>query len=60
MSDKPEIVQIKMDKPMKSEVQAPTAALRIKINQNKNIVVYNRINGYILDALMKAVFNDAH
>jgi hypothetical protein len=57
MSGKPEIVQVQMDRPM---IQQPTKALHIKIGQNKTVVVYNHANGYIVDALMKAVFNDAH
>jgi hypothetical protein len=60
MADKPEIVQIKMDKPLHSQIQGPTKALQIKIDVNKSVVVYNHIQSYILEALMKAVFDDAH
>ena len=59
MENKPEIVQIKMDRPPRAQPSAPSKALQIKINQNKSVVVYNHIQGYILDALMKAVFSDA-
>lgn len=60
MADKPGIVQIKMDKMLRSQIQAPTKALQIKIDTNKAAVVYNHIQGYILEAFMKAVFIDAH
>lgn len=60
MADKPEIVQIKLDKSVHSQIQAPTKALQMKFDTNKSVVVYNRIQGYILEALMKAVFTDAH
>lgn len=60
MADKLEIVQIKMDKTLHSQIQASTKALQIKIDSNKSVVVYNHIQGYILEALMKAVFTDAH
>ncbi|MFD1399838.1 hypothetical protein ACFQ41_11010 [Lacticaseibacillus suilingensis] len=32
MADKPEIVQIKIDKTLHSQIQAPTKALQIKID----------------------------
>lgn len=60
MADKLEIVQIKLDKSVHSQIQAPTKALEIKIDTNKSVLVYNHIQGYILEALMKAVFTDAH
>ncbi|WP_390406134.1 hypothetical protein [Lacticaseibacillus jixiensis] len=60
MAEKPEIVEIKMDKPLRPQVQASTKALQIKIDANKSVVVYNHIQSYILEALMKAVFTDAH
>lgn len=60
MSEKPEIVEIKMDKPLRPQVQASTKALQIKIDANKSVVVYNHIQSYILEALTKAVFTDAH
>ncbi|WKF85848.1 hypothetical protein [Lacticaseibacillus pantheris] len=60
MENKPEIVQIRMDRPLRSQTSAPSKALQIKLNQNKSVVVYNHIQSYILEALMKAVFNDAH
>ena len=60
MENKPEIVQIKMDRPLRAQNTAPSKALQIKLDQNKSVVVYNHIQSYILEALMKAVFNDAH
>ncbi|WP_390410678.1 hypothetical protein [Lacticaseibacillus jixiensis] len=35
-------------------------ALQIKLADNESVIVYNHIQGYILDALMKAVFDRAH
>ncbi|MCP9305877.1 MAG: hypothetical protein ABF920_11605 [Lacticaseibacillus paracasei] len=51
MADKPEIVQIKMDKTLHSQIQAPNKALQIKIDSNKSVVVYNHIQG--LDCIIK-------
>ena len=51
MADKPEIVQIKMDKTLHSQIQAPNKALKIKIDSNKSVVVYNHIQG--LDCIIK-------
>ncbi len=31
-------------------------AMQFQIDQNKTVVIYNRINNYILDAFLKAVF----
>lgn len=36
----------------------PTKAFQMRINDQKTIVVYNRIQSYILDALLKAVLRD--
>lgn len=52
-----DIVQVKLDQPKQT---APTKALQMRLGDNKTVVVYNHINGYILDALMKAVFDDAN
>ncbi|MDM5047631.1 MULTISPECIES: hypothetical protein [Lactobacillaceae] len=62
MADKPDIVQIKMDQPNTPARSAAAAskALQIKLADNQSVIVYNHIQGYILDALMKAVFNRAH
>lgn len=37
MADKPEIVQIKMDCPLRMQATAPSKALQIKIDQNKSV-----------------------
>ncbi|MBG1272260.1 hypothetical protein FND55_01085 [Lactobacillus paracasei subsp. paracasei] len=61
MEDKPDIVRIKLDQDhRRPETYAATRALQLKLGNNKTVIVYNHIQGYILDALMKAVFNDAH
>lgn len=61
MEEKPEIVRIKLEEDQRhSQFSAPTKAFQIKIDTNKTLVVYNHIQGYILDALMRAVFTDAH
>lgn len=59
--DKPDIVRIKLDEEhRRPDLNPSTKALQLKIGNNKTVVVYNYIQGYILDALMKAVFDDAH
>jgi len=30
------------------------------VGQNKSVIIYNKANGYIVDALLKAVFNNSH
>ena len=61
MSDKPDIVQIKMDQPnLPRPAAVESKALQIKLADNESVIVYNHIQGYILDALMKAVFDRAH
>ncbi|MDO5967877.1 hypothetical protein [Lacticaseibacillus paracasei] len=61
MDEKPEIVRIKLeDYPRRAQLSTATKAFQVKIDTNKTVVVYNHIQGYILDALMKAVFANAH
>ena len=61
MEQKPEIVRIKLeDNQRRPQPSVPTKALQIKLDANRTVVVYNHIQGYILDALMKAVFANAH
>lgn len=55
-----DIVQVKMDQPRDTQAPAISKAFQMKLDDNKTLVVYNRINGYILDAVLKAVFNNAH
>jgi hypothetical protein len=59
MENKHDMVQIKVD-----EVRNPssllTKAFQMKIDDNKTLIVYNRVNSYILEALLKAVFDNAH
>ncbi|WDT66874.1 hypothetical protein NV391_12110 (plasmid) [Companilactobacillus crustorum] len=54
-----DIVQIKMDQ-YEPQPRAMTKALQIKVGTNKSVIVYNRINNYILEAILKAVFTDDH
>ena len=56
MDEKPDIVKVQVDQ--KIEKAASTRALQIKIDNNKSVIVYNHISGYILNALMKAVFSN--
>lgn len=56
MNDKPDVVQIKMDKAFSSSTPPTTKAFQVRIADNKTIIVYNRIQSYILDSLIKAVF----
>jgi len=61
LDEKPEIVRIKLDEDQRLQTQnVPTKAFQVRIGDNKTVVVYGRIQGYILAALLKAVFNDAH
>ena len=55
MEDKPEFVQVKVDAP-KNKDYKPQKAMQFRVDQNKTVVIYNRINNYILDAFLKAVF----
>lgn len=57
----PDIVQAKLDQENSSPMPLPTSkALPVRVNNHETLVVYNHIQGYILDVLLKAVFSDAH
>ncbi len=56
MDNKPDFVQVKVEEATPPRKIKPQKALQLRIDQNKTVVVYNRINNYILDALLKAVF----
>ncbi|WP_281829528.1 hypothetical protein [Lactobacillus amylolyticus] len=56
MTDKPDVVQIKMDKSFNLQASVSTKAFQVRVGENKTIIVYNHIQGYILDSLIKAVF----
>lgn len=59
--DKPDIVQVKV--PLQAAGTTPVVpsrAVQLKVGKNKSVIIYNKANGYIVDALLKAVFNDAH
>lgn len=56
MTNKSDVVQIKMDKSFNPQASAPTKAFQVSVDDNKTVIVYNRIQGYILDSLIKAVF----
>ncbi|KRK08908.1 hypothetical protein FD11_GL001765 [Ligilactobacillus pobuzihii E100301 = KCTC 13174] len=48
-------MQVKVDAP-KNRDYKPQKAMQFRVDQNKTVVIYNRINNYILDAFLKAVF----
>ncbi|MFB9769763.1 hypothetical protein [Lactiplantibacillus modestisalitolerans] len=54
MDKQPDIVQVKVGHTVTAPAVRPTKALQLKVDNNKSVIVYNHINGYILDALMKA------
>ncbi|WP_181951825.1 MULTISPECIES: hypothetical protein [Lacticaseibacillus] len=56
MEKQSEVVHFQLDQSQTKKVPAPTKALQIRVNQNKTVIVYNHVQGYILDALLKAVF----
>ncbi|WP_010579748.1 hypothetical protein [Liquorilactobacillus vini] len=56
MTNKPDVVQIKMDKSFSPQALAPTKAFQVRVGENKTVIVYNHIQGYILDSLIKAIF----
>lgn len=58
MTEKPDIVQIRMGQTLQSQPTVTTKAMHIKVGTNKSVIIYNHINGYILDAFLKAVFSD--
>ena len=60
MHDDQEIVQVKLDQPKMYPASTTSKAFQMRLGENKTVVVYNRINSYILDALLKAVFKDDH
>ncbi|AYC72660.1 MULTISPECIES: hypothetical protein [Lactobacillaceae] len=60
MDKQPDIVQVKVGRAPESPAPGATKALQIRVDSNKSVIVYNHINGYILDALMKAVFPHDH
>lgn len=60
MGQKPEIVQVKVGRTTEAPASGPVKALQIKVDGNKSVIVYNHVNGYILDAVMKAVFPHDH
>lgn len=49
--------------PQKTVATTPVVssrAIQLKIDQNKSVIIYNKANNYIVDAVLKAVFNNAH
>lgn len=58
MENKHDFVEVKLNGRSHETPKAPQKALQIRLDQNKTAVIYNRINNYILDALLKAVFRD--
>ena len=60
--DKHDIVKVEMPRDFKSSApQATTTkAVQLRVSQNKSVIIYNKANGYIVDALLKAVFDHDH
>ena len=59
--DKQDIVQIRMPhEAVRTTPVVPSRAIQLKIGKNKSVIIYNKANGYIVDAVLKAVFNDDH
>ncbi|MDF7639193.1 hypothetical protein PT285_07240 [Lactobacillus sp. ESL0791] len=58
MEDKHDFVEVKLDS--QRPKLPPTKALQLGIGQNKTVIVYNRIQDYILQALLEAVFDHDH
>jgi hypothetical protein len=56
MEDKPDIVQVKMNKEFGSQIPVATKAFQVSFDDNKTVIVYNHIQGYILNSLFKVVF----
>lgn len=59
MTNLQDVVQIKLDQSKSGKPTTPGKAFQLRLSENKSLVVYNHVNGYILDALLKAVFSDA-
>ncbi|MFD1431064.1 hypothetical protein [Lacticaseibacillus mingshuiensis] len=55
MENKPDIVHVRLDQSGTRPLET-TKALQFKLSNEKTVIVYNHINGYILEALLKAVF----
>lgn len=55
-----DVVQIKLDQPKSGKSSTTTKAFQMRLSENKSLVVYNYVNGYILDALLKAVSSDVN
>lgn len=61
MSENSDIVQVKFDQESSSRPPLPTSkALQIRVNSHETVVIYTHMQGYILDALLKAAFPDVH
>lgn len=60
--DKHDIVKVEMPRDFKSAAPQATAtkAVQLRVGQNKSVIIYNKANGYIVDALLKAVFDHDH
>uniref|UniRef100_UPI00403F102A hypothetical protein n=1 Tax=Lentilactobacillus hilgardii TaxID=1588 RepID=UPI00403F102A len=58
--DENEIVQVKLDQRGSGQKLPASKAFQIRIGDQKNVIVYNHIQSYILDALLKAVMINAH
>ena len=57
MENKHDFVQIKVDEKARHRPQEIQKAFKMDIDKNKTLIVYNRINNYILDAVLKVVLD---
>jgi len=60
--NKQDIVKVEMPRNFQSSAPQATAtkAVQLRVDQNKSVIIYNRASGYIVEALLKAVFDHAH
>lgn len=56
MTKQPDSFQVKFGQILKASVFGLIKALQIKVAGNKSVIVYNHINGYLFNTLMKVVF----
>lgn len=61
-NNRTDIVHFQLDQPKTSrpEQSGSSKAVQIKVNDRQTVIVYNRVQRYILDAVLKAVFPDAN
>ncbi|BDZ30492.1 hypothetical protein RA086_04835 [Lactiplantibacillus sp. WILCCON 0030] len=51
--DKQDIVQVKMpQKTFATTPVVPSRAIQLKVGSNKSVIIYNKANSYIVDAVL--------